>query len=84
MLTFFWMVFWAGLTVLAFLAGVSLRGRLRHEPVPTVPVVDDAAVRAILRTGLISSDGNAELDMQEIDEEEERFWSESWEEPEEW
>ena len=48
MLTLFWLVFWAGLTVLAVTAGVSLRRRLRDRVGKSMPIVNDAAVEEIL------------------------------------
>ena len=84
MLTVFWLVFWLGLTVLAFAAGISLRVRLREDVDEARPVVDDEAVRAILETGRLVTDEDDPLDQSEIDEEERRFWSENWDEPEEW
>ena len=84
MLGLFWFVFWVGLIVLAFAAGISLRARLREHVRPRIPVVDDEAVDAILSTGTLTTDEDEPLDITEIDEEERRFWSESWDEPEEW
>jgi hypothetical protein len=83
MLTLFWFVFWMGLAVLAFAAGVSLRVRLRDEVSQPRPVVDDDAIRSILSTGRLATDEDEPLEAQEIDEEERRFWSENWDEPEE-
>jgi hypothetical protein len=83
MLTLFWFTFWVGLAVLAFAAGVSLRVRLRDEIHAPSPVVDDDAVRAILDTGRLATDEDEPLQAREIDEEERRFWSENWDEPEE-
>lgn len=84
MLTLFWFIFWVGLAVLAFAAGVSLRVRLGDEIDSSKSVVDDDALRAILETGRLSIDEDEPLEAREIDEEERRFWSEDWEEPEQW
>ena len=84
MMSLFWFVFWMGLTILAFAAGISLRVRLREEIDSGRPRVDDEAVRAILETGVLQTDEDEPLDMGEIDDEERRFWSEPWDEPEEW
>jgi len=83
MLALFWLVFWAGLVLLAFAAGVSLRVRLRDHLRPRIPIVDDEALRAILNTGTLEAEEDAPLDIREIDEEERKFWSETWDEPEE-
>ena len=84
MLGYFWVTFWIGLTVLAFLAGLGLRVRLRERLWTPGPTVDDEAVRRILEVGVLTSDEDEPLDLDDIAEEERRFWSESWDEPEEW
>lgn len=72
----------AFLATLVGVAGIRLRGRLRRRLAPRVPVVDDAAVSRILETGVLAVDEDAPLDQDEIDEEERRFWSQRWDEPE--
>ncbi len=84
MVALFWLVFWTGLVLLAFAAGIGLRLRLREHLRPRIPVVDDEALDAILITGTLTADEDEPLDIREIDEEERKFWSESWDEPEEW
>ena len=64
-------------------SGLRLRGRLRRRLVRSVPVVDDRAVSQILETGVLAAEDDEPLDQTEIDEEERRFWSERWDEPEE-
>jgi hypothetical protein len=83
MLALFWLVLFAGLIVLAFAAGISLRVRLREHVHPRTPVVDDQAVETILSMGTLTVEEDEPLDIEEIDDEERRFWSESWDEPEE-
>jgi hypothetical protein len=84
MFSLFWILFWGGLTGLVFVAGLSLRNRLRERLATREPRVDDEAVRAILETGRLVTDEDEPLDWEEIEEEERRFWSESWDEPDEW
>ncbi len=96
MLTLFWIAFWAGLACLVLAAGVTLRVRRKEALAWTVPVVDDDAVERILQTGRLTVeerdpeglplilDDDEPLDQAEIDDEEGRFWSESWDEPTEW
>jgi len=84
MLMLFWLGFWARLTVLLFAAAVSLRVRLRESIGSVTPLVDDDAVDEILRTGVLITNEDQPLDLEEIDEEERKFWSERWDEPEEW
>ncbi|MBT3499558.1 MAG: hypothetical protein HOD00_10420 [Gemmatimonadales bacterium] len=50
----------------------------------TLPVIDDAAVEEILRSGTVTTSEDEPLDLGDIDEEEQKFWSESWDEPDEW
>ena len=83
MLTLFWLVFWAGLTVLAVTAGVSLRMRLRDRVGKSMPIVNDAAVEEILATGALITDEDSPLDIAQIDDEEHKFWSQTWDEPDE-
>jgi hypothetical protein len=95
MLTLFWILFWAGLAVLVIAAGVSVHVRRKEAIASTVPIVDDEAIERILATGELAADDPDGLDLgllleqdaldpKEIDDEEERFWSESWDEPTEW
>lgn len=84
MFSFFWILFWGSLTLLVFVAGLSLRSRLRERLASREPRVDDDAVRSILETGRFVTEEDEPLDWEEIEEEERRFWSESWDEPDEW
>lgn len=84
MLTLFWILFWAGLLGLVVASGVSLRSKLRRGIEQPEPRVDDDAVRRILETGRLATDEDEPLDLREIEDEERRFWSESWEDPDEW
>ena len=81
----FWPVFWGVLSALVVAAGIKARARKRAALAGTLPKVDDDAVRAILDTGELGAerDEDEPLDLREIDEEEERFWSESASEIEE-
>lgn len=79
-LSFFWFVFGAGFALLAVAAGVTLHVRRRDAWV-RVPVVDDVVVDQIIRTGQVFVEDDEPLDLDQIDDEEERFWSESWDEP---
>lgn len=65
-------------------AGIRLRGRIRRRLVRRVPVVDDRAMEQILASGVLEVEDGLPLDQDEIDEEERRFWSERWDEPEPW
>lgn len=81
MYTLFWLIFGVGLAILAMAAGVSLGVRRRESFGPSTPVVDDDLIRKIIEDGEIYVDEDEPLDLNEVDDEEERFWSESWDEP---
>jgi len=83
-LTLFWLVFWLGLTALAFAAGVSLRVRLKEKVGTGTPMLADDDIQRIIETGRLTTSSDEPLDLGDIDEEEKKFWSESWDEPEEW
>jgi hypothetical protein len=72
---------------LAVTSGVLLRRRMNtrlHGPARgNRPTVDDAAIRAILEEGVLKTDEEEPLNLGEIEEEERRFWSENWDEPDE-
>ena len=60
------------------------RRKLREEIQRLEPTLDDDAVRRILTEGTLYLDDAPPLDLDEIAEEEERFWSEeSWDSAEE-
>ena len=80
MIAFFWFIFGAGFALLAVAAGVTLHVRRRGTYV-RVPVVDDALLEQIIETGHVHVEDDEPLDLDQIDDEEERFWSESWDEP---
>ena len=79
MIAFFWFIFGAGFALLAVAAGVTVHVR-RRDAYARVPVVDDALLEQIIETGQVHVDDDP-LDLDQIDDEEERFWSESWDEP---
>jgi hypothetical protein len=84
MLTLFWIVLWLALAALMVAAAVRLHVRRRELTASPFPRLDDDAIHAILETGELTVEEDEPLDLAEIDESEERFWSESWDEPEEW
>ncbi|HKJ00999.1 MAG TPA: hypothetical protein VJ997_01055, partial [Longimicrobiales bacterium] len=59
-------------------SGLRLRARLLRRSGGAVPVVDDDAVRRILEEGVFEVDVEPPLDLDEIEDEERRFWSERW------
>jgi hypothetical protein len=88
MIHLFWILFWAALSALVVAAGLRAKVRRRALPRGRGPRLDDDAIRTIVATGSLltvpdDEEGDGPLDLEEIEEEEERFWSESWDEPEE-
>lgn len=83
MITLFWFVFWTVLSALVVAAGLKARARQRAHLGAAGPSVDDEAIRRIVETGALTVDTDEPLDIREIGEEEERFWAEPWDEPEE-
>lgn len=72
------------LGLLALAAGVAARWRIhRVKDRGEGPEVDDAAVRRIVEEGRIETDEREPLDHDRIREEEDRFWAETWDEPDE-
>ncbi len=76
--------FFLGLTVLALGAGLAARRRLhlhtRRRTARRRLSNDD--VREIEEHGRLSNPKDKPLDMEDIRGEEDRFWSETWDEPE--
>ena len=58
--------------------------RLTESIGRATPLVDDDDVDQILRTGVLITHEDQPLDLEEIDDEERKFWSEPWDQPEEW
>ena len=79
----FWFSFWGLLSLLAAAAGVRAYLRRRAALAALRTRIDDAAIRSIVETGSLSDDVGEPLDLDEIEAQEERFWSETWDEPEE-
>lgn len=70
------------LGLLALAAGVIARWRIRRVTRrEDGPEVDDEAVRRIEDEGRLETDEREPLDRDRIREEEDRFWSETWDEP---
>ncbi|MDH3270443.1 MAG: hypothetical protein OEN56_03880 [Gemmatimonadota bacterium] len=80
MIAFFWLVFGIGFAALMVAAGVTLRAR-RRDAFGGAPVVDDDLIEQIIQRGEVFIEEDEPLDLDEIEQEEERFWSERWDEP---
>jgi hypothetical protein len=77
-------LFWGFLAGLLLASGILFRRRVRERIGRPGLAVGDDDVRAILERGVLTFDEDEPLDFMEIDEEERRFWTEKWDEPEEW
>lgn len=74
----------AALSVLVLVAGAAARRRILRRTRPVADGLSDDDVRQIEEGGLLFREDDEPLDMDEIREEEERFWaSESWDRAEE-
>jgi hypothetical protein len=69
------------LGIVALAAGLVYRTRLIRAIGGSPPIVTDELVRQIEEVGYVEIDDP--LDLDEIQEEEARFWEEKWDEPEE-
>ena len=78
----FWVGLGVGLGVMVISARVSLRLRRSRKVEEKAQILDDQAVDRIIRQGKLSINEDV-LDLDAIDDEEERFWSDTWDEPEE-
>jgi hypothetical protein len=76
-------VIWAVLAILVLLAGLRYRQRLQDTHEDGGPsTIDDDAIDRIIRDGTLAT--NDELDLDAAAEAEDEFWSEYWDEPDEY
>lgn len=71
-----------GGAALLIAGGLLYRRRLRDYRASSPTRLDDDLVRRIEQDGAVELD--EPTDPEEVREEEERFWSETWDRPEEW
>lgn len=83
MLNLLGLLFWTTLTILVMAAALRMYVRRKELFTSNLPVLDDNAIETIMEIGELRTDEDEPLDLEEIDEEEERFWRESWDQPEE-
>lgn len=70
------------LALLVLAVGAVVRWRIRERTRGSDFEVTDEVVRQIERDGRVRTDEREPLDRERIREEEDRFWSETWDEPE--
>ncbi len=80
---FFWPVLWFFLGALVAYAWISMRLKLKRARGAPVPQIDQDDIRRIEEEGALFADAPEPLDLEEIRREEDDFWRETWDEPEE-
>lgn len=81
--SYVWPVWWI-LAALVLVVWLSLRARFKESIRRTPPTLDDDAIRRIEDVGVVSTDEDEPLDLDEIRKEESLFWEEErWDEAEE-
>jgi|TARA_B100000809_G_C15105336_1_gene518510 hypothetical protein len=80
---FFWSVLWFFLGALVAYAWISMRWRIRKSIEVPPPRIDQDDIRRIEEKGSLLTDDPEPLDLEQISREEDEFWSETWDEPEE-
>ncbi len=68
----------------AVLVGSVIRVRLLKRTGRLGPTLSDEDVRRIEQDGMFAVEDDEPLDLDEVREAEERFWAESWDEPDEY
>jgi hypothetical protein len=80
---FFWPVLWFFLGALVGYAWISMRRKLRRVIEVPPPRIDEDDIRRIEEEGVLRTDHPEPLDLKQISREEDEFWDETWDEPEE-
>lgn len=75
-------VLWLGLAVLVVAGGAAVRYRTWKAKRRRETELTDDMIRRIEEEGRLETDRRAPLDWEEIRRQEDRFWSETWDEPE--
>ena len=80
---FFWPVFWAFLGALVAYAWISMRLKIKRSIEVRPPRLDELAIRRIEEEGALFTEDPEPLDLKQISREEDDFWKETWDEPDE-
>ena len=80
---FLWPVLWFLLGVLVAYAWISTRRRIKKSLEVPPPRIDEDDIRRIEEEGSLLTDDPEPLDLEQIGREEDEFWRETWDEPEE-
>ncbi len=79
----FWPVLWFFLGALLGYAWISMRRKLKRVIEVPSPRIDEDDIRRIEEEGVLRTDHPEPLDLKQISREEDEFWNETWDEPEE-
>ena len=82
-LGFFWSALWFVLGASVAYAWISMRRRIRKSIEVPPPRIDQDDIRRIEEEGSLLTDDPEPLDLEQIGREEDDFWRETWDEPEE-
>ena len=82
-LRFFWPVLWFFLGALVGYAWISMRRNLKRSLEVPPPRIDEDDIRRIEEEGVLFKDDPEPLDLKQINREEDEFWRETWDDPEE-
>ena len=82
-LRFFWPVLWFFLGALVGYAWISMRRNLKRSLEVPPPRIDEDDIRRIEEEGVLFKDDPEPLDLKQINREEDEFWREPWDDPEE-
>ena len=80
---FFWPVLWFFLGALVAYAWVSMRLKIRRSIEVPPPRLDEVDIRRIEEEGTLRTEDPEPLDLKRIRREEDDFWKETWDEPDE-
>ena len=72
------------MAALVVVGGLLFRGRLRRRVDGRDPMTDDPLLREILGQGGAQGPDEPPLDEDAIREAEDEFWSQEWDQPEDW
>ena len=80
---FLWPVLWFLLGAVVAYAWISTRRRIRKSIEVPPPRLDEVDIRRIEEEGTLRTEDPEPLDLKRIRREEDDFWKETWDEPEE-
>ncbi len=82
-LRFFWPILWFFLGAFVAYAWISMRRNLRRSFEVPPPRLEEDDIRRIEEEGSLLTDDPEPLDLKRINQEEDEFWRETWDDAEE-